>query len=340
MKNISPVITILLLSLLVSCANTNSWKEVQKELFAMDTLIQIKFYVPTNSSIDTAKVLQEIEKCISDIEKKYNVFDTNSFLYYINEKAWEKPIELDEETLKILNTVISFSELTGYAFDPTAIKLYKLWGFHNRNYNVPDKKVLEFVTRYFTGPKKYRIRGGKIELRRKGVEIGLGGCIKGYAIDKVVNILTNYGITNGLIVVGGQVYALGEKPEGEKFRPWKIGVRNPRGEGIVETLSLENKSISTSGDYEKYFFSNGKRYHHIFDTKTGFPAQLDTGLASVSVVHESGFLADILSTALFVMGPEKGLMFAEKYKLPVLFIVVKNQEEYNFIKSSFWKEVM
>lgn len=144
----------------------------------------------------------------------------------------------------------------------------------------------------------------------EGQRIDLGGIAKGYASDRVMEIYREYGVTSGMVSLGGNIQTLGAKPDGTA---WKIGIRDPETEkegdsgsgagGILLALPVENQAVITSGGYERYFEENGETYIHILDPRTGYPA--DSGLLSVTVVSENGMLADALSTSLYIMGAEK-----------------------------------
>jgi thiamine biosynthesis lipoprotein len=148
------------------------------------------------------------------------------------------------------------------------------------------------------------IRDGKLTKLRTDMAIDLGGIAKGYAAGEALKVLKKEGQTSALIDAGGDIYALGLN----NGRPWKIGIRQPSGKGILGALELSDASVSTSGDYERFFEKNGVRYHHIFDPRTGYPA---SGVRSVTVVSKDATLADGYSTALFVLGPERGMKLAE-----------------------------
>jgi thiamine biosynthesis lipoprotein len=142
-------------------------------------------------------------------------------------------------------------------------------------------------------------------LRKKGMLLDLGGIAKGYAADLAFGTLKRYGITAGIVAVGGEIRTFGLRPDGKQ---WNVGIKNPRQsnekDDIIGTIRLSNKTISTSGDYERYFIADGERFHHILNPKTGYPASLSR---SVSIITEKGVFTDGFSTAIFVLGAEKGL---------------------------------
>ncbi|HWR89689.1 MAG TPA: FAD:protein FMN transferase, partial [Dissulfurispiraceae bacterium] len=150
-------------------------------------------------------------------------------------------------------------------------------------------------------------------LKKGGMQINLGGILKGYAADKAVDVLRENGIRSGIVAIGGDIRAFGSRPGGE---PWKVGVQNPRQTGkddeILATVNLTDRAISTAGDYERYYIRDGVRYHHILDPKTGYPAK---GCRSVTVIAADGITADGFDTGLFVLGPAKALSILGKLGL-------------------------
>jgi thiamine biosynthesis lipoprotein len=137
------------------------------------------------------------------------------------------------------------------------------------------------------------------------VRIDLGGIAKGYGVSQAATVLKKAGVTSALIEAGGDVYALGKKGS----RLWNIGIKNPRGEDLLGYVEVEDLAVLGSGDYERFFVQDGRRYHHIFNPKTGYPAE---GLCGVTIIHPDPMLADAWNTALFVLGPEKGLKMVEE----------------------------
>jgi thiamine biosynthesis lipoprotein len=154
-----------------------------------------------------------------------------------------------------------------------------------------------------------------VELSLPGIKVDLGGIAKGYAIDCVVRKLKALGIKNCMINAGGQVYCLGHK----SGKPWKIAVQDPRAMTTKGTLELVDAGVSTSGDYEQFFTRGNRSFSHIMNPKTGYPA--DSGIISVSVVSPSATTADALSTAIFVLGEEKGRLLAAKFPGTVVTII-------------------
>ena len=150
---------------------------------------------------------------------------------------------------------------------------------------------------------------GKAYLQKEGMAVDLGGIAKGYASDKVAELLKEKGVASAIVSLGGNVYGVGTKPDGEK---WEVALANPLdANDYCGLISIENQAVVTSGGYQRYFEENGKKYHHIIDPATGYPAE--SGLLSVTIISDSGTEADVLSTALYVMGLEKALAFWQEH---------------------------
>jgi thiamine biosynthesis lipoprotein len=218
-------------------------------------------------------------------------------------KGWEN---VSPDTIKVIEKAEEVSEISEGAFDLTIGPLVQLWR-KARERGVPPemedvRKTLNLINfrNLVVNPE------GKILLKKKGMEIDLGGIAKGYAVDKAFNLLISLGYKNLIVNAGGDLRIGGTKLD----QPWSIGIQHPReSEKIVARISISDAAIATSGDYEKFFIHQGKRYHHILNPKDGFPAE---GCQSVSIIYKEGMMADALATAVFVLGPEKGYSLCQR----------------------------
>ena len=217
-------------------------------------------------------------------------------------------LKVNPDTFYIIKKSKELCQITGGAFDITVAPLVDLWGFTNQEHTVPGDDKIKSILR-LVGCDKIILheKDNVVEFKLPGMKIDLGGIAKGFALDCCVKILKENNINSCLINAGGQVYALGEKSGSS----WKIAIQNPRKPEIAGVLELKDKSASTSGDYEQFFLKNGKRYSHILNPTTGYPA--DSGIFSVTVIADSGLTADALSTAIFVSGKNKGEELAKKF---------------------------
>lgn len=272
-------------------------ESVQKQTrFLMNTAVTIQ--LPGDAS--ALKLIEKAFDRMEEVDRKFNVLSTESPIYHFNHE--NVPIT-DSEVLGLVETSLELSEKSGGAFDVTVYPLVDLWGFFRDAPAVPAPADIAASLKK-VGWRQLRIDGGSLTKLNSDVEIDLGAIAKGYAVGEAVKVLKGEGVTSALIDAGGDIYAIGELGG----RPWKVGIRKPRGEGVVGVLDVSDLTVVTSGDYERFFEKNGVRYHHILDPATGFPAD---GLISVTVICEDPVQGDGLSTALFVLGAEKGMELVE-----------------------------
>jgi len=217
-------------------------------------------------------------------------------------------LKVSPDTFYIIKKSKEFWQLSNGSFDITVSPLVDLWGFKNQEYVVPGDRKIKAALKLIGSDKIIlREKDHEVEFKLPGMKIDLGGIAKGYALDQAVKKLKENKINNCLINAGGQVYALGENAG----LAWKIGIKRARGADLSGRLEIKNQSVSTSGDYEQFFSKKGKRYSHIIDPKTGYPAC--SGVISVTVVAPSGIDADALSTAAFVLGKRGAEELAKKF---------------------------
>ena len=274
----------------------------------MDTFIEITC-VSSDKNL-TEKAIDASFKEIERIEKLFNRYDGESELSRINKLAGSEKVTISSEIYDLIKRSVSYSELSGEDFDITVAPVVDIWIDARRNNSKPDTKNIAIVLKH-VGYKNIVLDNDDLSIHflDKDTKIDLGGVAKGYAVDRAKDILLFYGIEDALINVGGNIFALGKAPDKRK---WRIGIRHPRSKkDIIHTLKLKNKAVSTSGDYERFFILDGKRYSHIINPHTGVPAE---GVMSVTIVSDSAEKADFLSTAVFVMGPEDGLEFIKSLK--------------------------
>ncbi|MDF9406870.1 FAD:protein FMN transferase [Pelotomaculum isophthalicicum JI] len=287
-------------------------KEFTDEKFIMDTLIQVTLY-----SDDEQRGKEALDKTFAEFEKINNLTDrfpkegknasASSDVIKINENAGIKPVQVSADTLNIVQRSLYYAQLSGGSFDITVGPIMDLWGFGKNVQRVPSdeqiKKALSLVDyrKVMVDP-----NNGTVYLQKPGMSLDFGGVAKGYATEEAAKILRESGIEHAIINAGGNVYALGTRPDGT---PWRVGVRDPRDEdGLIAVLSVKDTSVVTSGDYERYFEEGGVRYSHLIDPSTGKQAR---DLMQTTVVAESSTDADIINKPLFVLGPQRGMSLAK-----------------------------
>ena len=285
MKRIAVLMLICLL--LAGCTGKT---EAGRTVFAMDTVMQLQAW-----GGDAEAALDGVEALLYSLEKQWSATDMESTLGKLNRGL---RIGLRPEELQLLDKARQLSERTNGCFDPMLYDVIKAWGFYEDNYRVPSKAELMQA------------------LQEEHWD--LGGVIKGYAGQMAAELLLESGIDRAILNLGGNIQTVGAKPDGTL---WQIGIQNPNGGGQVGVLSVEGTaSIVTSGDYQRYFEKDGVRYHHLIDPSTGYPAR--SGVSSVTVICRDGMTADALSTALYVMGLERGTeLWRESDDFEAVFIL-------------------
>lgn len=243
--------------------------------------------------------------------------EEDSQIAQVNQAGGET-VEVSDELTDYLQKIQQLAEDSEGAFDPTLGKVIRLWDIGGENAGIPQAGELESLLKE-TGYEKLELDGNKATLK-DGATLDLGAAGKGIGCDLVMELLEQDADVSGMILNlgGSSVMAYGEKPDQSD---WRVAIRDPREpEGdYLGAVSLKGgEFLSTSGDYERYFMEDGKRYHHILDPKTGYPVW--NGLTSVTVVCDSGLFADGLSTACFVLGKEKALPVLEKYGADAAFV--------------------
>jgi thiamine biosynthesis lipoprotein len=264
-------------------------KSCTKQLFAMDTIMSFTAYGSNcEEAVDAA--MEEVQR----LDQLLSTGDETSEIARINANGSGT---VSEDTAAIINRAMDVYASTGGLFDITIYPVMKLWGFTDGQYQVPEADVLA-ETLSLVDASKIQIEGDEVTLA-EGQQIDLGGIAKGYTSAVVMDVFREYGITSGIVSLGGNVEVLNCKTDGTA---WRIGIRDPKGESgdVLATLEAENCAVITSGGYERYFEQDGNTYIHIIDPRTGYPA--DGDLASVTIISEDGMLADALSTSLFIMG--------------------------------------
>jgi thiamine biosynthesis lipoprotein len=220
--------------------------------------------------------------------------------------AAEHAVTVAPETAEVIALGLEIARRSGGAFDLTLGRLKTLWGIETETPQVPTATAIAAALRGI-GPEALSISGNLVTKGSPLLAIDLGAIAKGYAVDRAIATLRAHGVTSAAVNAGGDIGLLGSK----QGRPWRIGVQHPRDpEGVLVTLEAADRAVVSSGDYERCFERDGRRYHHLFDPQTGYPAGR---CQSVTVLAPRAVLADALATALFVLGPERGLALLRDY---------------------------
>ena len=239
---------------------------------------------------------------IEDVQKNLSLYDPESMISMINRDASRVPVKTDKDVFLLINSACEVSKNTAGAFDITFVSAGRLWDFSDpEKFTPPDEKLVRSRINLIS----YRNillnnRECSVRFLNKSTKIGLGGIAKGYAVSRAVKFLRSRNAEGAIVACAGDIQVIGSN----KGKAWRAGIKDPRGDSIIGFFDMyDGEAVSTSGDYERFRIVNGKRYHHIIDPSTGYPA--DSGLISVSVFSNDPVICDAYSTAFFVLGPEK-----------------------------------
>ncbi len=310
---------ILVFATLVICCSCDATGDDTLSLTAMNTVMQITVF--NNSKAENERVKGLLSERIVEIDRLMDVNNPESDVYIINNGKAGSDISVSPETADIIAKSLEATQLTDNSFNIAVMPVVKLWGFHDGTYGVPSKENINKALAYVK-PNGITVNTDNSVKKSMGVEITLGGIAKGYLGDELLEITKAEGVT-ALLSLGGNIVLCGDKADGSL---WSVGVKNPYADqGLACSFkSKGNKSVVTSGGYERYFEYGGKTYHHIIDPKTGYPAE--SNLLSVTVIGECGALCDAYSTGLYVMGKEKAVAFAkENNSFDFVFITTDNE---------------
>lgn len=282
----------------------------QKEALPPQTQLHLGTVCTINLFDDgTIDLYTALFKRLKEIEQVFSVRIAASTISQVNQAAGIAAVAVPEEVLLVLQQALDIAKKTGGAFDPTIGPLVNLWDIGGDNSQVPSQQAIDHA-RSLVDWRLVEIdsQRGTVYLPKQGMALDLGGIAKGYAADELVAIAQEAGIQQALFDLGGNIYAFGTKADGT---PWRVGVKDPAQPGGSPALALavQDRSVVTSGMYERFFEQEGIRYHHILNPATGYPVWND--IQSVTIVSKSSLLADALSTSVFLLGREKGLALLE-----------------------------
>ena len=283
-------------------------KLVERVRPAMGSELHLTAWTADEAAANTA--FDEAAYEFDRLEQLMSVWIEGSDVLRLNAAAGDHPVPVSPETREVLTIAHEISDETGGRFDVTFAALSGLWKFdtQNKDNTVPDQR--EILKRLPLINYKDLIvdeQAGTAFLRRKGMSVNLGGIGKGYAVDRAVAIFRKHGLKDFMIQAGGDMYVAGKRGD----RPWRLGIRDPRGpaDKSFATLDLSESTFSTSGDYERFFMKNGRRYHHIIDLSVGEPAMK---CRSVTLVTDRAVIADALAKGVFILGPNEGMALIER----------------------------
>lgn len=285
------------LFLLSGCSKDQTDQTLTYTDSLFDTVISVQIYDSDDESL--------IDNC-KEICTKYDDMFSNtkndSEISKIN-NANGQAVEVSDDTISLLKTAIHYGDISNGKFDITISPVSSLWDFQSEDPEIPDDTDIQSALAH-VNYKNIQINGNQVSLTDSEAAIDLGGIAKGYIADQLKDYLESQGVEHAMINLGGNVLAIGKKPDGSDYN---IGIQKPfetTGDPIT-SVKIADQSVVTSGDYQRYFKKNGKIYHHILNPSTGYP--YDNGLSSVTIITDSSVNADALSTTCFALGLDDGM---------------------------------
>lgn len=308
-----PISYLIFSMILTSCSKNYTGPKTVK---ALGTVCTVNAYDDGNEQL-----YSEIAECLDRIENEFSASIENSDISRINAQAGKQAVTVSDDVIYVLKKSLYYAEFSGGEFDPTIGPLVKLWGINTDSERIPVQEEIQQALKK-VDYKKVKIENNSVMLEEQDMSLDLGAIAKGFAADKVAQIMEQNKVKKAVIDLGGNIYVYGKK---ENNLPWKLGIRDPNAKEGNPALAVtfnESITIVTSGVYERFFMADGKRYHHILNTKTGYPAQ--SGILSATITDTSSIDADALSTISFILGPERfAKLYAENEELKnkgVIFI--------------------
>lgn len=296
-----------LLLIIIICTTICQGKEKRtKDAFLMGGRFDITLVADAASTAE--RYIDTVIAEISRIEHLISDWKPTSQVSEVNRNAGIRPVKVDKEVFELTAYALSISEITNGAFDISFAAMEKIWKFDGSMTEMPSSEAVK-KARQKVGYRNIILNkdSSTIFLKLTGMKIGFGAIGEGYAVDKCRDMMIARGIEGGLINATGDIQAWGTQPDGKQ---WQIGISDPFGQDTVISILQLDGGIATSGSYEKFAMINGKRYAHIINPATGYPA---TGLVSVTVNGPSTKMANALSTSIMVLGAKKGLKLLKKF---------------------------
>ncbi|MEA3465713.1 MAG: FAD:protein FMN transferase [Thermodesulfobacteriota bacterium] len=301
----------------------------------MGTSYHIKLIPEAGEKIDVAKLKNQIDTRLAEIDHKMSTYKKDSELSRFNRHPSNQWMEISTETFRVIEQAQEISRLSDGAFDITVGNLVNLWGF-GPSINIdmiPDSNAIKQLQQQI-GYQQLQLQKTPTALKKNTDEIYLDLCAiaKGYAVDAIALLILSNNIDNFLVEIGGEIITHGLKAQQQ---PWIVGIESAvaKQRSICKQINLVGSAMATSGDYRNYFEQNGSRYSHTIDPRTGRP--ITHQLASVSVISDSCMQADALATALMVLGPIKGMEFANQHQLAIFMLIKQGDKFIEKQSSSF-----
>lgn len=318
------VVTLLLIvvtMVFVACDKslTNETVKEQSTAFSMGTAITTTLYGRNSSQLE--ENLAAVSQSLTAVDADISWRNDGSLVSIFNQ---EHMADVSSRA-RAFEVALDVAEQSGGAFDPTVLSVSQLWNIGSEGQRHPADAEIEDALQYVDYT-VLKLEDGMLTSSNTNILLELGAVGKGYALEEAYAVIDREEVSAGILRAGSSILTFGTKPDGSRF---KVGLRNPRGEqeDLIGIFEISDLAISTSGDYEKYFEEDGKRYHHILDARTGYPA--DSGLMSVTVIDKDSTLCDALSTVGFILGLDEGMELMNKYGVMAIFVDNQRNVYYN-----------
>lgn len=309
------IVIFLILTILTGCINK---QPLSKSQLVLDTQVKITIYDNISSNI-----LDECFKICKDYELIFSRTNSKSELYKLNHGDKSKPIKLSDNLAEVIKIGLYYSKLSSGNFDISIGRVIDLWDFKATNPKLPESNELNKALNT-VNYQNIELNDNVITFKNPNTIIDLGAIAKGYIADRIKDYLIKQHVTSALIDLGGNILCIGNKED----RNFKIGVRDPKNDTNILTLDIDDKSVVTSGIYQRYFVLDDKYYHHILNPKTGY--SYDNDLASVTIISDLSVDGDALSTVCFTLGKDRGIEFINQLDgVEAIFIDTDNQIFYS-----------
>lgn len=312
-RTVRPLLYVALILALAGCARGQAYNE---KLYVFGTIVEVTAY--TRDENVARRGIEVVRKDFERLHKAWRPQGEGELAVLNRALAKGEPAPVSDELAMLIRRSADISRRTGGFFDPGVGGLVALWGFGADEPPAgppPEAAAIDAIVARHPSIAEVVVENGSARSPNTAVQLDFGAIAKGYAVDLAIAWLRELGIENAIVNAGGNLRAIGRHGD----RPWRIGIRDPRGPGVLASIEVEgDESIVTSGDYERFYEWGGRRYHHIIDPRTGRPAE---GLTSTTVIHPEAALADAATTALFVAGPAGWKAVARDLGLSLVMVV-------------------
>lgn len=321
-KKLMVILTAIVLIIgMIGCTKEEPSEPITRTEVIMGTVVKVTLY-----DSDKEEILDKVFERVKEIEDLVSINKGGTELDELNENAGIKPVKLSDTSFDIIEKALYYSEISEGGYDLTIGPLVKLWSIGLPEAKVPTKEEINETIKNIDYSKvEINEDTNEVFLKEEGMLLDLGSIAKGYAADEIAEILREEDVNSAIIDLGGNIYALGLK---EGIKNWKIGIQNPfdaRG-SIVGAVEISDKTVVTSGVYERYIEEDGTRYHHILNPSTGYP--YETEIAGVSIIADKSIDGDALSTLIFTKGLDEGLALLEKIDGVDAIFITNDKEVY------------